>query len=120
MLPNGNILIFDNGSSRRALPQGFSRVIEVKPETNEIVWQYRDTPPANFYSPNISGARRLANGNTLITEGRFGRVFQVTPAGEVVWEYVNPFFLPGIDGTQTNAVFRATHYESIELAGLPG
>ena len=46
----------------------------------------------NFHSNIISGARRLPNGNTLITEGFFGRMFQVTPEGEVVWEYINPEF----------------------------
>jgi len=29
-------------------------------------------------APNISGAQRLPNGNTLITEGAGGRVFEVT------------------------------------------
>ena len=40
----------------------------------------------------MSSARRLPNGNTLICEGDFGRIFQVTPGGEIVWEYVNPNF----------------------------
>ncbi|HLF76086.1 MAG TPA: aryl-sulfate sulfotransferase [Dehalococcoidia bacterium] len=115
MLANGNILIFDNGSSRRSLPQGFSRVIEVDPLTNEIVWEYRDSPASNFFSPTISGARRLPNGNTLITEGRFGRLFQVTPDKQVVWEYVNPHFLASREGPASNAIFRATHYERLPV-----
>src|SRR5262245_65643091 len=36
-------------------------------------------------------AQRLPNGNTLITESSFGRFFEVTKEGEIVWEYVNPF-----------------------------
>jgi hypothetical protein len=36
-------------------------------------------------------AQRLPNGNTLITEGMHGRIFQVTPSGEVVWEYLTPY-----------------------------
>jgi hypothetical protein len=126
MLPSGNVLIFDNGASRRFLGQGFSRVIEVDPSPNQIVWEYRDRPALNFYSPNISGARRLPNGNTLITEGRFGRIFQVTPAGEVVWEYVSPHFVTNLEsfttgeagGVASNAVFRATHYSAAEVPGL--
>lgn len=39
----------------------------------------------------ISGAQRLPNGNTLITEGGTGRVFEITKAGQIVWEYVSPF-----------------------------
>jgi hypothetical protein len=27
----------------------------------------------------------------VVCEGAHGRIFEVTPAGEIVWEYVNPF-----------------------------
>jgi hypothetical protein len=91
-LANGNILIFDNGTYRENVALNFSRVIEVDRKTKEIVWQYTDTPPHNFFSPYISGAQRLANGNTLITEGNYGRIFEVTLEKEIVWEYVNPYF----------------------------
>jgi hypothetical protein len=33
----------------------------------------------------------LPNGNTLITEGMHGRIFQITPSGHVVWEYLTPY-----------------------------
>jgi hypothetical protein len=46
----------------------------------------------------------------LITEGNFGRMFQVTPDKQVVWEYINPYFPTGPDGALVNGVFRATHY----------
>ena len=110
LLDNGNILIYDNGSHSRHDPLPASRVIEIDPATNQIVWQYRDNPPFNFFSAYISGARRLPNGNTLITEGHFGRIFQVTPEGGVVWEYINPHFAPNEQGYVVNSVFRATHY----------
>ncbi len=118
LLANGNILIFDNGSHRQHLPTPFSRVIEVDPKTNEVVWEYSDSPQYNFFSPYVSGARRLANGNTLVTEGMFGRMFQVAPEGEVVWEYIDPRFYPDTDGALTNGVFRATHYQSHEIPAL--
>lgn len=118
VLPNGNILIFDNGSHRKDQAMSSSRVIEVDPKTSEIVWEYHDTPPFNFFSPYISGARRLPNGNTLITEGSFGRIFQVTPDGEVVWEYINPYFEARPDGVVTNAVFRVNHYKAEEILAL--
>jgi hypothetical protein len=89
-LPNGNILMFDNGPTRLNETFLFSRVIEVNPATNEIVCKYQDANPQSFYSDRISNVQRLPNGNTLINEGMFGRFFEVTPAGEVVWEYVNP------------------------------
>ena len=118
MLPNGNILIFDNGERRKNDVRVFSRVVEVDPSTNQVVWEYRDNPYFNFYSSRISGARRLPNGNTLITEGMFGRMFQVTPEGEVVWEYINPYFPAGTDGYEDNRVFRSTWYLPGEIPQL--
>lgn len=47
----------------------------------------------SFHSPFISGAHRMPNGNTFITEGATGRFFEVTPEGEKVWEYYNPYKL---------------------------
>ena len=44
----------------------------------------------DFYSFFISGAQRLANGNTLICSGANGTFFEVTPEKEIVWKYVNP------------------------------
>jgi hypothetical protein len=117
-LPNGNLLIFDNGTQRVDNAMPFSRVIEVEPATREIVWTYQERRPINFFSPFISGAQRLPNGNTLICEGNFGRLFEVTETGEVVWEYVNPHFgVPPEDpaGPPYNGVFRAYRYSAAEI-----
>jgi hypothetical protein len=110
----GNLLLFDNGGASGMgdpspiSPQGnsiyqraTSRVLEIDPVSLAVVWSY--TAP-NFFSTNISGAQRLANGNTLITEGAPGRVFEVTPDKTIVWEFMNP---PGEGGRKTNAVYRA-------------
>ena len=115
-LPNGNVLIFDNGTHRRDHPAIFSRVIEVDPRTGAIVWEYKDPSWFEFFSPYISGVQRLANGNTLICEGCHGRIFEVTPAGEIVWEYVSPHFFdePGAPGLN-NWVFRAFRYTEAEI-----
>jgi hypothetical protein len=53
----------------------------------------------------VSSAQRLPNGNTLITEGADGRLFEVTTGGDIVWEYVSPYF--GTDAPGTNRVYRA-------------
>jgi outer membrane protein assembly factor BamB len=122
-LPGGNLLIFDNGTHRRDHPAPYSRVIEVNPRTGEIVWQYSDPSLFEFFSPYISGAQRLPNGNTLICEGCHGRIFEVTGDGQVVWEYVSPHFAdePGAPGLN-NWVFRALRYtpEEIEAARRAG
>ncbi len=116
-LPDGNILIFDNGPHRLDQVSTFSRAIEVNPTTSEIVWKYQEPIPWNFYSPHISNAQRLPNGNTLINEGAFGRFFEVTSLGEVVWEYVNPYFGPpsAPAKAQSNSVFRAYRYTEDEI-----
>jgi len=85
MLPDGHILVFDNGVRRKA-----TRVIEVDPETGEIAWSFQGTPPESFYSQLRGSNQRLANGNTLICEADRGHVIEVTPAGERVWEFWNP------------------------------
>ena len=88
-LDNGHVLLFDNGPHRQGM--SYSRVIEVDPSNNQVVWEYRGDPPISFFSYHISGAERLPNGNTLICEGAPGRIFEVTPTQEIVWEYINPF-----------------------------
>ena len=119
LLPNGNVLIFDNGPHRLDDSVPYSRAIEVNPATNEIVWKYQDKPTWNFFSPRMGYAQRLPNGNTLITESSFGRFFEVTKAGEIVWEYVNPFFgkpfFGGPPGSQSNQVFRAIRYSAEQI-----
>jgi len=111
----GNVMIFDNGgSSGYGAPgaltasgsgiyaRSTSRILEIDPVSLDVVWSYR---ASNFFSTNISGAQRLPNGNTLITEGAPGRIFEVTVDGENVWEYMNapsPYSRRG-----SNSVYRA-------------
>jgi len=129
----GNILIYNNGIGR-----GYSTVDEIVPPVDVTgnysiatsaafgpsasTWTYVATPPASFYSAEISGAQRLPNGNTLITEGIKGNLFEVTAAGETVWRYINPVTTsplkqgssiptdPGRPDQYMNAVFRVTRY----------
>ena len=102
----GNILIFDNGGPlpgdlyKDTQAHAWSRVIEFDPITKKIVWEY-SAPTQKvgggnfgyrfFFSPFISIAQRLPNGNTMITEGACSRIFEVTTEGEIVWEYRNPY-----------------------------
>ena len=59
-----------------------------------VVWSYADPVRTSFWSPLISNAQRLPNGNMLVNQGVFGRLFEVTPECDTVWEYVNPYFGP--------------------------
>ena len=94
VLPNGNLLIFDNGTLRK-----YSRVIELNPLTEEIEWEYTADPRESFFSGYISGAQRLPNGNTLICEGGKGHLFEVTPEKRVVWDYTSAFAEKGAMST---------------------
>lgn len=109
MLPNGKITLFDNGAHRRG-PE-FSRALEVDPADGSIAWSYHADPPFGFFTFMGGGTERLDNGNTLICESGVGRMFEVTRAGAIVWEYVNPFFVhnPRLGG-RINIVFRAHRY----------
>jgi len=120
-LPNGNILLFANRLNLG--PLRGSSIVEFNPKTNETVWEYMAAPTHTFDSHFISGAQRLANGNTLICEGLWGRLFEVTKGGEIVWEYVNPYFTPEgaeVRRPHVNYVFRALRYapDAPELRGL--
>jgi hypothetical protein len=111
LLDNGNILLFDNGAHRAHATIDYSRVIEVNPRTNEIEWEYKENPVFDFSSFICSGAQRLDNGNTLICECTKGRLFEVTPDGDVVWEFISPFYYEHpIFGTN-NMVFRCVRYD---------
>ncbi len=111
-LDNGNYMVFCNAAPARGASG--SKVLEFDPQTKETVWEYEGSPRYTFSSPFISGAQRLDNGNTLICEGQWGRIFEVTPQKEVVWEYISPFFTPLSDNpveSGTNHVFRAYRYD---------
>ncbi len=127
-LENGNVLLFDNGEHRKnGSLISYSRAVEVNPVTDKIEWQYRADPPQSFYSALIAGCQRLPNGNTLICEGMRGRVFEVTGEGEIVWQYISPFYAPhySAGGTSiigwrySNSLFRAYRYFP-DYPGLKG
>jgi hypothetical protein len=72
LLPNGNILLFDNGNGR-PLEQGgqFSRALELELDFDKMearkVWEYRFSP--DLFADCCSSAERLDNGNTVLVFG---------------------------------------------------
>lgn len=119
MLPNGNITLFANGMNNLHQPL-HSRALEIDPQSEEIVWQYRDPQRWTFFSPVMSGLQRLGNGNTLICEALSGRVFEVDAQGDIVWDYITPMYHPNpVLHGPSNVLFRAYRYgaESPEISG---
>jgi Arylsulfotransferase (ASST) len=100
----GRVLIFNNGMKR--IGGAYSSVDEIALPVDDkgryeaaagkafgpekAVWSYSAPKRTDFYAPFISGAQRLANGDTLICSGTNGTVFEAAPKGEIVWKYVNP------------------------------
>lgn len=112
----GNILVFDNGFSDFINNPGpvaareYSRVVELDPLDQSVVYDYdaRDSglPQWWFFSYFLSSAQRLPNGNTLICAGAYGRIFEVAPDGEIVWEYISPIFAVNVRGdTRNNKIY---------------
>ncbi len=86
VLQGGAMLVFDNKETETD-----SQVMEFDPATQKVLWQYVGDENSPFFSQTCGSNQRLPNGNTLITETDSGRAFEVTPSGEIVWEYINPF-----------------------------
>lgn len=122
----GNLLLFNNGvlweesaAFELELPRDGSGGflfdgVEFGPLAP--VWEYRD--PGVMYSSFIGGTQRLANGNTLITEGDDGRLIEVQDDGTIVWEYIIPVNGSGpitqgdgVGGGLGNATFRGDRYD---------
>jgi len=106
LLDNGNILLFDNGTHRQDHYLSFSRVLEIVPETKDVIWSYQDPLMVDFFSPLTANAQRLPGGNTLVTEATFGRIFEVTSGGEVVWEFISPWFVDPVHNPALPAMNR--------------
>jgi hypothetical protein len=130
----GKLMIFNNGNGRT--PE-YSEAIIVNPPTTALgVYDYtvntafgplsvdysysdQSSNPSEFYSAIVSSAQRLANGNTLICEGRVGEIFEIDDNDNIVWEYKNP--VDNVNGSVSSQgdsppvvpiLFRAIKYAS--------
>lgn len=111
LLANGNVLVFDNGLDRK-----WSRVVEVDPRNDEIVWEYSAPSKSDFFTITRGASQRLANGNTLITNSRLGSVFEVAPNGDVVWGFREP---RTASGKPRSRIVRARRLPEAESGARP-
>ncbi len=102
----GKLIMFNNGLTRSP---GFSEGIIIDTPYNPASGQYEreegqqfapaepaatyseyTTDHTNFYSEYTSAAKVLPNGNILLTEGDDSEMTELTPDGEIVWQYNIP------------------------------
>lgn len=123
---NGNGRIGGNYSSVEIINpplSGFTYATALPILPTASSWSYNNGNPNNYYAPFISGAEQLPNGNVLICGGVAGVLFEVTPAGETVWKYVNPENNLGLvaqgDTPINTFVFRCSYYP-FDYSGFDG
>ncbi|MGE0813575.1 MAG: arylsulfotransferase family protein [Vicinamibacterales bacterium] len=113
--PDGTITVFSNnplpafaspaGARRRDGPLGASTILDLDPVTGATNVVYGGSPDGYFYTPIRGKHEWLSNGNLLIVEANAGRVFEVAPDGEVVWEFLNRY-----DDRDAAVVYQARRY----------
>ena len=97
----GDFLCYNNGVNRN-----YSTIDEMTPPVDasgsytlttssayaptSLNWTYVANPPTSMYAPDISGAQRIQNGNTVICVGTSGTLYEVTSSGSVAWKYISP------------------------------
>lgn len=89
----GKITVFDNHSDDSPTGEhgGGSRIWSVDVATDVATTLYGGRDGQRMYSPERGTHQRQPDGNIMITEAQQGRSFEVTPAGKIVWEYVNRY-----------------------------
>ena len=68
----------------------YSRVGNTYFGPTSYFWQYTNNPATNFYGADIGGVEREPNGDTLITFGIRGTLFEVTSNSQTIWKYISP------------------------------
>ena len=86
-LGEGLILVFNNGTSGR---NGYRRTLvqAIDPTAGEVAWEYGSE---YFFSSVAGTVQALPGENLAVASSHGGRIFEITPTGEVVWEWVPPY-----------------------------
>jgi hypothetical protein len=105
----GSLTFFNNAipGDERKDSLAYSSIYQIKPLTDDLgnyvlmpnkrfgpaepEWKYIAKDTISFFSGFVSGSHRLKNGNTFINEGAKGRFFEVTPKGDIIWEYLSQY-----------------------------
>lgn len=88
VLPDGRVLVFDNG-----LVRGSSRVLELDPLAPSQLRQFAPGG-SGFFDRVMGSCQRLPNGNTLIVHSEGGSAVELAPDGTPVWTYEGTLATP--------------------------
>jgi hypothetical protein len=113
VLPEGWVLVFDNGRDL-----GRTRLLAVDPSTGEVVWSWSAEPPQSFFCPLAGGCERLANGNLLVTNSTAGGAFELSMDGRIVWRLTLPVEVYGAERGRVS-IYRMSTVEPGVVARLP-
>lgn len=105
----GWIGVFDNNKdgTRRGTMLGGSRIVALQPHTDSIEVLFPTSRSEPFYTDEMGKWQRLSNGNLLLTESRAGRIVEVSPDGQTVWEWVGQPYAEG----QVSEISEGSRYE---------
>ena len=112
-LDNGHLLVYDNVGLKNN-----TRVLEFDPVTQGYPWSYSNENSIMFAARHRGTKQRLPNCNVLIVDPDAGRIFEVTAAKALAWEYGCPVQsdIPDAHAIVTGA----WRYSSAELKFLDG
>lgn len=133
---NGGMLMIFNNQAGNFYNQNYSSINILNPnETignssyiltngtytpNNFEWAYTAENPTDLYASFVSGARRLANGNTFITSGANGTMYEIDENETIVWKYISPVSIDNVfaqyETPNNNVIFKSIKY----LVGYSG
>ncbi len=81
VLPNGHLLIYDNGLRHKPpVSRAVEYALDVPHRIATMVWQYN----AGIFTVAFGSVQRLSNGNTLVGFGYAGEIHEVDPKDKLV------------------------------------
>lgn len=89
---DGNLIsIFDNHNTtrRESGSTPFSRILIKDASNGQTTVAFEGTEEKPFFTGIMGKHQWLDNGNLLLSESRYGRALEISPAGEQVWELYN-------------------------------
>jgi hypothetical protein len=109
---DGNrISVFDNNNKGEMTQGVYSRIVIEDARSGELTVAFEGSKRIPFFTHIMGKHQWLSNGNLLVSASSYGRVFEVSPAGELVWEFTN-ITEPGYAGIVEEAERLAAQFDT--------